>query len=175
MTGNGTPGERRNSLEAWIVQRFGGPDAKDGLAKHAEKLVLQAGELRAPVRLAKIAQGMGLDPHPIYKPNALDGALKIIDGSLRIVLRHNRSTPPSATSHQYPRLRFSYAHEMSHALFYELGRKPQIRIAPQENYRAEEQLCNFAASRFLIPTFLLQQEVTGMRDLSPELFCALSK
>jgi hypothetical protein len=174
MRRNSIKRKRQDLLETWILQSLGGGSAKEAMANRAESLVCQAGVTRAPVRLAKIAELMGLNPRPIYKPNTMDGSIKIIDGVLRIILKHEKSTPQFANSHNFRRLRFTYAHEMSHALFYDLHAVPQKRLAPHGNYRLEEQLCNLAASRFLLPTPILQTELSNIKDLSPQLLCTLS-
>lgn len=163
-----------HSLATWIVDRFGGDDAKQAVSDYVEELVSKCGAISPPVRLAKVAERIGVNPNPIYKPNVTEGALKIVDGCIRIVLRNNSKTPPPPNSPRFRRMRFTYAHELGHTLFYDLDARPQTRVAPEGNYRFEEQLCNRAASRFLIPNFMLQKELAGVYELSPELLCALS-
>lgn len=154
-------------LEAWVLDRFGGTDAKQALSDHAEKLVQATGITSPPVCIAKLAQIIGVDPWPIYEPSG-EGAIKVIEGRIRIVLRRS-SQNRQAPSALFGRTRFTYAHELGHALFYDLQVSPPVRLAPEGFHRIEEQLCNKAAARFLVPEFLLQSELSSVIGLSPEL------
>jgi len=167
MTPLKTENRPQTPLEAWVLNQFGGVDAKQALCDHAEKLVQAAGITLPPVDMVKLAKAIGIDPWPIYEPGT-EGAIKVIDGRIRIVLRRtsqNRQAPSAMVG----RTRFTYAHELGHALFYDLQTRPPVRLAPEGFHRVEEQLCNKAASRFLIPEFLLGSELSGISELSPEL------
>jgi hypothetical protein len=162
-------------LEKWVIDRFGGKDAKDGVSIHAEKLIYQAGIISPPVRLAKLAKAMGIDPAPLYDSKSTEGAMKVVDGRMRIVLRYGGKKAPGPESPGFNRMRFTYAHELAHSLFYDLQARPPVRMAPEGAYRSEEQLCNRAASRFLVPEFMLQSELSSIQELSPELLTQLGK
>jgi hypothetical protein len=157
----------RTPLENWVITQFGGIDAKQALCDHAERLVQAAGTNMPPVDVLKLARTIGIDPWPVYEPGT-EGAIKIIDGHIRIVLRttgQNRQTVLSKIG----RSRFTYAHELAHVLFYDPQTCPPIRLAPEGFHRLEEQLCNKVASRFLVPESMLQSELSNVFELSPEL------
>lgn len=164
---------KQKPLESWVLNRFGGTDAKQSLSEHAEKLVLSTGINLPPVSMVKLARVIGVDPWPIYEPGT-EGAIKVINGRMRIVLRksnQNRHAPSAMVG----RTRFTYAHELGHALFYDLASNPPVRLAPTGFHRVEEQLCNKAASHFLVPGFLLKSELAGTNVLSPELLRELAR
>src|ERR1051326_8929591 len=156
----------RTPLETWVLARFGGVDARQTLCDHAEKLVQATGTNLPPVNILMLAKAIGIVPWPIYE-SGTEGAIKVIDSRARIVLRR------LGKQHQTPfaisgRTRFTYAHELGHALFYDLQSRPPIRLAPEGFHRLEEQLCNKVASRFIVPEFLLQSELSSVFELSPE-------
>jgi hypothetical protein len=160
-------------LESWVLGRFGGVDAKQVLCEHAEKLVQATGTNLPPVNILMLAKAIGIDPWPIYE-SGTEGAIKVIGGRARIVLRRlgkHQQTPFAIRG----RTRFTYAHELGHALFYDLQSRPPIRLAPEGFHRLEEQLCNKVASRFIVPQFLLQSELSSVFELSPELIRDLAR
>src|SRR5258706_8584086 len=105
-------------LECWVQSRFEGSDAKHAISQHAERIVRAAGIDAPPVSIVKLAKAVGIDPWPIYEAGT-EGALKVIDGRMRIVLRR-KSNSRQMPGAELGRTRFTYAHELSHALFYDL-------------------------------------------------------
>jgi hypothetical protein len=160
-------------LEDWVLNRFGGTDAKQAISEQAEKLVEATGINLPPVCIVKLAKVIGVDPWPIYEPGT-EGAIKVIDGRMKIVLRKTHAKH-QASNAMIGRTRFTYAHELGHALFYDLETLPPVRLAPTGFHRVEEQLCNRAASHFLIPEALLRHELSGIADLSPGVFRDLAR
>jgi hypothetical protein len=163
---------RQNPFESWVLSRFGGVDAKQAISEQAEKLVQATRIKEPPVCMVKLAKAMGIDPWPIYE-SGTEGAIKIVDGRMRIVLRRSKEHSQRSAAIT-GRTRFTYAHELGHTLFYDLDVSPPARLAPAGYHRIEEQLCNKAASRFLVPEFLLKQELSGVIALSPEVFRCLA-
>lgn len=162
----------RTPLETWVLSQFGGIDAKQALCDHAEKLVQATGTNMPPVDMLKLARTIGIDPWPVYEPGS-EGAIKILDGRIRIVLRKTSQNRETAVS-TIGRSRFTYAHELAHVLFFDPRTAPPIRLAPEGFHRLEEQLCNKVASRFLVPESLLQSELSSVFELSPELLRCLA-
>src|SRR5438270_56385 len=119
---------RRSDLELWVIEHFRGCDAKEAISRYAAKLVESTGIRTPPVCMVKLAKMVGIDPWPVYELGT-EGALKIVNGKLRIVLNRGRAIL-GARSSIGGRIRFTYAHEVAHALFYDLKSSPPVRLAP---------------------------------------------
>jgi hypothetical protein len=158
-----------SEFERWAVDHFGGKNTSTAIKRFAERLVLETEQVAAPVQLAEVARSIGLEPMPIYRNIANDGLLDIVDGELRIVLNSTTGFHPPLGSPGFNRMKFSYAHELAHALFFDPRSATPSRIAPTDAPRREEELCNAAASRFLVPRYLLQDVVTNATAISPDL------
>jgi uncharacterized protein DUF955 len=150
--------KKTSDLGKWVLNRFGGADPASSIQAYAEELVRGINTKNPPVRVSLVARSLGIDPHPIYHPPSEqheEGRLDVVDGGIRIHLRSRYGRPPHRNESGFQRMRFTYAHEVAHALFYDLLATPQRRIAPPARGREEEDLCNYAAGRFLVPQFLL--------------------
>ncbi len=158
-------------LKNWVLANYPGRDVKDCIARQAESLVTKAQVSKPPVSLYRLAKTRGIDPWPIYE-NLKSGGLKIVNGELRVILR--RPTSYSVKSRTLDRRsRFTYAHELGHTLFYDLTQSPPTRRAPL-CYKLEEQLCNIAASLFLMPDILINTIFQTPRSCSYEFLCNLA-
>ncbi len=167
--------KRPSDIDCWVLKQFGGVDARASIIQHAEELVRSAGTRNAPVKLSEIANLLNVNPAPIYSEGSTQGALKIVNGQLRIVLRSKIKRPPPAGSVSFRRMRFTYSHELAHALFYDREHKPPIRIAPRGCYRDEESLCNCAAATFLMPEYLLRPLLDHVAEPSLDLLEELAQ
>ena len=163
-----------SALKTWALERFGGSTPTEGIRVFAESLVQQAGQSEPPVRLAAIARLIGIDPKPVYRNVAQDGGLEKIEGKLRIVLKSASEQQPPVGSTMFMRMRFTYAHETAHGLFFGSDGN---RIAPNDDPKLEEEMCNYAAGRLLIPHFMLNgmQFLDAQSQLVPETLFQLAK
>lgn len=163
-----------SALKIWALERFGGSTPTEGVRLFAESLVQQTGQFEPPVRLVAIARLVGVNPKPIYRNMAQSGGLEKIEGQLRIVLKSVSQQPPPVGSTTFMRMRFTYAHETAHGLFFDSDGN---RIAPNDDPKLEEEMCNYAAGRFLIPQFMLRrfQFLDAQSELVPETLFQLAK
>lgn len=160
-----------SDLGRWVLDRYGGSDPVSTIKFLAEDLVKSVGITKPPVRLSQIAQYIGLNPLPIYQSpseQGEEGRLVLENDALRIYLRTADGAPPRSGSRDFLRQRFTYAHELAHALLYDLDQHPQKRAAPRSSGREEEKLCNYAAGQFMVPPFLLEAHFRNLQEVSLE-------
>lgn len=75
----------------------------------------------------------------------------------------------SSLKTNWRRIRFSIAHELGHAILFQVLKEPKLIASLDENPQAHEQLervCNVAASEILMPTTLVRAALKT-HDLSP--------
>ncbi|MBN1518022.1 ImmA/IrrE family metallo-endopeptidase [Candidatus Sumerlaeota bacterium] len=149
---------RESQFSVWCKSTFGGKGNAANARSYAENLLASNGfDKSAPIHLGSIAKILGFeDPRPIYKAISGDGALEIVDSAMRIVISSNSRKAPPRNHPLFTRMKFTYAHELGHSLMWNLSEKPPIRIAPNDDKRREEEVCNGLACGFLMPTSLLK-------------------
>lgn len=89
---------------------------------------------------------------------------------MRVVIGSPTGTMPSKGSPLFRRMKFTYAHELGHAVFWDLTQKPPCRIAPTDSPRKEEEICNGLAEGFLVPRPMLSPLTPGNDLFRPEFF-----
>lgn len=97
-----------------------------------------------------------LPPHVVGAP----GSIEPTDDGFKIKLDQNlRRALPTREF----RLRSRAAHELMHALFYNTSILPPIRPwkgpSTRRSYLIEEELCNYLAREFLVPSSVLRSEI----------------
>jgi Zn-dependent peptidase ImmA (M78 family) len=164
-------------LQNWVLEEFGShrvdsPSAAMGI--HCNRLFEAHHPLSWPVRISRIAAALGLRPQPVYTTLLLgmaDGSLDIETG--RIVIRTRGGAAPATGSAEHRRIRFTYAHELVHALFYSISGGVLRRLAPptrsDDERSHEETLCNCGARVLLMPDCLMEQIVACRNIATPDL------
>lgn len=165
------------SFSKWVINSFGGNSPKEAILNITNKLLLEANQKELPIKLSSIARIIGLNPYPIYRNQSSWGELININNKFRISLKMKSGKPPSIYWYGYPRLRFSYAHELIHCLFYDLSSSPPKRIAPIANNNEEEELCNYGASLLLLPDYIVNKFINSLNsnDFIYEVQCLSKK
>ena len=149
----------------WLINQYGGSTEHEAINNIVEKLITESNQKELPIKLSKIASLIGINPAPIYKKQGAWGELIKTDDEFRISLKISSGKPPSIYWYGYPRLRFSYAHELIHCLHYNFSAKPPQRIAPKpSSYREEEYICNYGASLLILPHKLVQQYILSLNN-----------
>ena len=151
------------AFEKWITERFGGPNARSGLTRYTEALIESLGIVSPPVALTKIAENLGLDPRPKYRKMLNPGSLQLVNGKLKMFLE---GVAPKVGTPRHRRMRFTYAHELAHCLFFDLSSMPNRRLAPIGAEKTEETLCNIVASHMLLPNSLVKKYISESQEPS---------
>jgi len=152
------PPQVGSSFALWIRGHFSDPDddTASNFGIYCERLLRNAGITQPPIRLAAVAELLGIEPRPIFRSQAEAGILDTTHG--RIYLHRNDGEIIRTGTSRYVQLRFTYAHELAHAMLYDFSRGPGERVAPQVSDLSEEEVfCNKAAAQLLMPDFLLAQ------------------
>jgi hypothetical protein len=139
----------------WVGDHFNvAVEGKSGLGLYCEGLLREAGIDEPPTRLSAVAELLGLESKPTFRPQAESGILDPRDG--RIYLHRSASEKILTGTWRHVQLRFTYAHELAHALLYDFSVRPGVRLAPRPSDSSEEEVfCNKAAAQLLMPDFLL--------------------
>jgi hypothetical protein len=167
----------RSALQNWVIQEFGGNEvdsASAAMGIRCNRLFEDHHPLSRPVRVSRVAKALGIRPQPIYTtliPGMADGSLDVSTG--RIVIRTRGGEAPETGSSEHRRVRFTYAHELVHALFYSISGSVLQRIAPptrsDRERSQEETLCNCGARVLLMPDRLMEQVVASREIAAPDL------
>ena len=120
---------RISAYKEWIKSNFHGDSAKNSIELKVDALLLEAKQIRFPIKLAAVAKVIGIDPKPVYLDQPYDGSLITIGDRIRIGL--NLSYRENNRYSQ--RLRFTYAHELFHCFGYDFSSLPNKRVAPLPN------------------------------------------
>lgn len=148
----------------WLVEQFGGDSSKAAISNAIDDLLRNSSQDNLPIKLSEIARLIGINPYPIYRNQTPYGQIIKINNELRISLKMKSGKPPSVYWYGYPRLRFSYAHELIHCLNYDFSSRPPKRIAPKAKGNEEEILCNYGASLLVLPSKLVQDYVSSLES-----------
>lgn len=159
-----------SALGSWFREHFGAAGNRGGvgLRDHCERLLRAGGVTKPPTSLTAVATLLGLDSKPTFRPQAEMGILD--PEERRIYLRRMPNEIIQTGTARYLQLRFTYAHELGHALLYDFQGKPGVRLAPfPVGSREEEEFCNRAAAYLLMPDFLLTDTFPLSCSLSGQL------
>jgi hypothetical protein len=148
-------------FETWVVNRYGGPNPINGIQKHLDYLLRMTNQNELPVSLATIANEIGINNVPIYDKLLTVGNLILINGVFRISINRPSGRPITLLTPNLGRYRFTYAHELVHALLCDLTSRPNQRIAPLPKTNEEETLCNNGARYLLIPPKILEMSINS--------------
>jgi len=140
----------------WLCQRWGGSSWQEAVENHCRQLLHETDNNKGPISLARVAARLGIDPRPeANKEVTTGGWLDLARGRIVLPEGSDRRLSP-----RYGRARFTYAHELGHAMLYSFEKLPAVRLAPPCG-ELEEILCNHAASHLLMPRDVLMQELGG--------------
>ncbi|NET39380.1 MAG: hypothetical protein F6K19_46675 [Cyanothece sp. SIO1E1] len=135
----------------WIMKSFKGSAPNTAIENAANELLKDSGQRSLPISLKIVAEHINLEPRPIYVQEGTKyGYLDVLDKQLRIFLRTKDGKVPRKKTTEFYRTKFSYAHELIHALHFDRTSKPPVRIAPIDD-RREERLCNLGAQYLILP------------------------
>ena len=152
------------SLKDWLIDRFGGNTEKEAISLIVNKLISRSNQQELPIKLSEIANLIGINPFPIYRNQTSFGQIIEINNEFRISLKMKSGKLPSVYWYGYPKLRFSYAHELIHCLFYDFSFKPPKRIAPLAKGNEEEKLCNHGAGLLILPNKIVKKYVDTLQS-----------
>lgn len=173
----------------WWEEEYNVPCNGEGARKVARRIISNLevnGEfLKESVRdeeyflyLKKIAKYMGLEEtEPLFHPIEETALLLYFNNQFRIVLKNKNRLPPDRKKYRslYRRMRFSYAHELGHLLFFDI--KTGKRRAPIPPNSKEEELCNAFASELVFPLNFVETDLKNILtngSLTPEEVIMLS-
>jgi len=152
-----------------VLRALGGCNLEFSLEAHLDALRSEADALGCPTDLQKLAKTVGID-RVNYISMHCDGAL-VPRGEYGYEAYISTAASPM-------RQRFSLAHEIAHAIIHALvpaTRKFETRnVFFPPGHETEERLCDFIASRILMPTSAFWPHVVG-RSLSYEMLANISK
>jgi IrrE N-terminal-like domain len=161
-----------SAFGCWLREHFGtAAEAESAdVARHCEQLLTATGVDDPPTSLTAVARLLGLEAKPSFRPQAEMGILAPEEA--RIYLRRAPNEVIRTGSARHLQLRFTYAHELGHALLYDFSRRPGVRLAPfpdnSKEEREEEEFCNRVAAHLLMPDFLLVNTFPSGRAISGE-------
>jgi Zn-dependent peptidase ImmA (M78 family) len=149
---------QQTEFSLWCKRFFGGKGTSNDARSYAERFLYENVDSdRPPVNLRKLALAIGFtDPKVVYKDINGDGGLEIIESKMRIIFNSNLAPDGKLNIAKISRMRFTYAHELGHAILWDLNSGPPKRIAPKDDSRKEEQICNGIACGFLMPKAMLR-------------------
>jgi hypothetical protein len=148
----------------WLIERYGGFTVHEAIQSAVDNLLTLSKQTELPIRLSDVAILVGINPTPIYKNQEPWGQLIKINDEFRISLKMKTGKPPSIFWYGYPRLRFSYAHELIHCLHYDFSHKTPIRIAPKSIDKKEEVVCNYGAGLLTLPKILVREYIQKLNS-----------
>ncbi len=152
-------------FKKWVMDSFGGNSTKEAISLKVNELLSKTKQHELPIKLSLVAEIIGINPVPIYRNQSPWGELININNEFRISLKMKSGKPPSIYSFKYPRLRFSYAHELIHCLFYDFSFSPPKRIAPHATTkREEEEICNEGARLLLLPDNIVKNYINSINS-----------
>jgi len=130
-----------------------------------------SGPLRPPVdpcELAELFGVMSIERRPMIP----EGVLVPQRGGFRMYLQSNFSLDGQTDA----RARFTVAHELGHALLYDLNAEVPVPLKGSPKGERLERLCNVAASEILVPESLIKNELQSARVASAdEIFVLASR
>jgi len=146
------------------------------LAKEVDGLCAQASASGPPDlgRLAVLRRVREIRLEPMLP----SGTLSPSAGGFVLCVRSERRSvfhPPAFPPDLDPRQRFTFAHELAHTFFYDLGADPPVpkRGAPKGGRL--EGLCHFMAGRILLPEAVLQERLGQCERVGADFVLALSR
>lgn len=124
------------------------------------KYTTAAGALTVPVDLASVCEQLGVVVE--WRSMIPEGVTAITSGELRIFLQSNFRGDPRLRRRQ----RFTWAHEICHALFYDgLPGNPRL-LEGTPNGAALEKACQQGAGYLLVPAVILLKRTEQERPIS---------
>jgi len=159
------------------------------LSVEAETLSCGASKNKFPVLLQPLAQRRRVTSVE-FRPLLVDAMLTTHPNGFRIFFNSNGYDPLELQASfegetreraMPPRLRFSFAHELAHTLFYDLSNDtPQLaKQFRSGGGRTElenlERNCNKLAGRMLLPTPMLKAAIREMKAVNPQALLELSQ
>lgn len=148
----------------WLINRYGGNSTKESIAIAVNQLLINTNQKKLPIKLSEIAKYIGIEPEPLYKDQIPHGQLILINNEFRISLQKKNQKPPNLYWHGYAKLRFAYAHEIIHCLFYDISVKPPQRIAPNAQNNEEEVICNYGAGLLMLPNSIVNNVINSFEN-----------
>jgi uncharacterized protein DUF955 len=166
-----------SALADWLCQTTGAVTPRKAIADRCAELVSATGDRYPPTRTGRLAQLLGLEPGPraraqiprgmldldtgriyvsLFRPVRPEGPLDLEAGVVYVRDQADQFRP--LTFDERARMRFSCAHELGHALFYDFSTLPCHRVAPVSARIEEERLCNHAARHLLLPANWVEPE-----------------
>ncbi len=140
-------------------------DLRNSIDASLTKLAEKQGGLKVPIDLAEVCRIIGVDWELRWM--VPEGVTAIVENKLKIFIRSNFSEEQVADN----RLRFTWAHEICHALLYELSSSPPRPAADTPKDAALEWLCQNGAGYLLMPTreirriFNLSRPISSINDV----------
>ncbi|HWX18411.1 MAG TPA: ImmA/IrrE family metallo-endopeptidase [Candidatus Binatia bacterium] len=159
------------------------------LSRQAEELGRRAGGNQLPVRLRPLAEKRRITSVE-FQPLLVDAMLTTHPGGFRVFFSSDGRDPEELKRKYHSeesngllptRLRFSFAHELAHTLFYDLA-QPTPELA--KRFRAGggknelenlETSCNRLAAKLLLPAALVRNELGKAKVLTAEFLTALAQ
>ncbi len=166
-----------SELGLWLCRTTGATNPRKALADRCAELIAALGDRHPPTRVGPLGQLLGLEPGPRVRPQIPRGMLDLTSG--QTYLRSFRPIRPEGsldletgvisvqdradqfrplTFGERARMRFTCAHEIGHALFYNFNTRPARRSAPLGPRLEEERFCDYAARHFLLPAAWIEPE-----------------
>jgi Zn-dependent peptidase ImmA (M78 family) len=140
-------------------------DIRASIDSALRNLAKQQGSLVIPIDLAEVCRVIGVEWE--FRWMIPEGVTAIVDDKLKIFIRSNFSGEQLSEKRQ----RFTWAHEICHALLYDLSSKPPKPIEDSPNDRVLESLCQNGAGYLLMPPaeikrlFNLSRPVASVDDV----------
>ena len=151
-------------FDKWLIDSFGGSSPKEAISLKVSELLSKSKQYELPIKLSSIAKIIGINPYPIYRDQLSWGELIKINNEFRISLKMKSGKPPSIFWYGYPKLRFTYAHELIHCFFYDFSFSPPKRIAPYATRNEEEEICNYGASLLILPESIVRKFIDSLNS-----------
>ena len=135
-------------------------DLRNSIDASLAKLAAKQGGLKVPIDLAEVCGIIGVDWELRWM--VPEGVTAVVGNKLKIFIRSNFSEEQIADN----RLRFTWAHEICHALLYDLSSSPPKPAADTPKGAALEWLCQNGAGYLLMPTREIRRIFNLSRPLS---------
>jgi Zn-dependent peptidase ImmA (M78 family) len=148
----------------WLCDNFNAESPKQAISNAVEILLTKANQKELPIKLSEIAKVIGINPTPVYKEQTPSAQLINVNNEFRISLQSKFGKPININQSIYPKLRFSYAHELIHCLGYDFSCIPPKRIAPEAPKNEEEVLCNYGAGLLMLPEKLVGKYISTLEE-----------
>ncbi len=148
----------------WLCDNFNAESPKQAISNAVEILLMKSNQKELPIKLSEIAKVIGINPTPVYQEQTPSAQLINVNNEFRISLQSKFGKPVNRNQSIYPKLRFSYAHELIHCLGYDFSSVPPKRLAPQALKNEEEVLCNYGAGLLMLPEKLVEKYISSLED-----------